>query len=114
MSLLHQPYHVFTVDDVYVGFFVKGSQPLRLAPQNGGEAEAVKLVPLPGLILPCSLGHCLWRHNQDAPDFEAVVHFLQDGGQGNGCLPKASTHAQKYTGTWIFYNVSDHCFLVRM
>ena len=114
MCLLHKPNHVFAVDDVDVGFFVKSPQTLRLAPQDGGEAEAVKLFPLLRLVLPCGLRHGLWRHNQDAPDFKAVVHLLQDGGQGNGCLPKASAHAQKYTGAWIFDDMSNNCFLVRM
>ena len=93
LVIIHQPHHIFPVDDINICRRIKCPDPFRLASQYRGHPQ--HLCVLPFILFPCpgSLGYLFRCDNQNLPDQEPVIFQLLDGRQCRDRLSK--THVQE-------------------
>ena len=71
--VVHQPLHIFPVDDIDVRRSVEGFDALGGAAQHHRGAEVLEVVPLGGLLAPGGLCHLFGSHYQDLLHLPAKI-----------------------------------------
>lgn len=94
--MLHQPYHVFSVYYVYIGFGFQCSQSLFLGSQHPDHPQTVQMVPLFRFSGPGILRNLQRSDYQDLVDSELILEIFPQQGHRDDGLSKP--HAQKQSG----------------
>ena len=94
LTLLHQPHHVLTVDNVEVCLGSQRLLPLSHRARDEGACDALKVFPLLAFLCPDILSHVLRCNDQTLADGEVVEQVLMQNGQRGHCFAEAHIQEQ--------------------
>ena len=93
--IVHQPAHIFAVDDVQVRRGVQRPDPPCLASKDWGHPEDLRVVPFLFFPGPRSLCHFFRGNHKDFTNQEPVAFQLPDSRQGCHCFSKPHIQEQR-------------------
>ena len=98
LVVVHQPLHIFPVDDVDVRRGAEGLYALGRAPQHRGDAQVLQVVPPCRLLLPGGLRHLFGGHHQHLGHLPAEILEDVDGGKRDAGFAQAGPQEQTNGG----------------